>query len=431
MPSWLRALGHRNYRLFFFGQLVSLTGTWMQSVAQSWLVYRLTDSATLLGFIGFASQIPVFVLASVGGAAADRYSRHRILLITQVLSMVLALGLAALTLSGHVRTPHIFVFATLLGLVNAFDIPARQAFVVDMVGRDDLVNAIALNSSIFNGARVVGPAIAGVLVGLFGEGWCFFINGMSFLAVIASLRAMRVARHDPVPLPGSALDRIRAGFAYAARTAPIRALLLQLGVLSLVGMPYVVLMPVFADDILHGGASGLGLLMGASGIGALAGALVLAARKSLRGLGTWVAASAMGFGFMLIAFSLSRSFWLSAAILVPLGFCMITAMASSNTLVQSMVPDHLRGRVMAVYSMMFMGMAPFGALAAGTAAGRLGAPATVAIGGVACIVAAAVFGSRLSSLRVQARQLILAQQAAGGEPAQGTTGQGGVLVNVK
>lgn len=431
MPSWVRALRHRNYRLFFVGQLISLTGTWMQSVAQSWLVYRLTDSATLLGFIGFASQIPVFVLASVGGAAADRYSRHRILMITQALSMVLALALAGLTLAGYVRVPHIFVFATLLGLVNAFDIPARQAFVVDMVGREDLVNAIALNSSIFNGARVVGPAVAGVLVGLLGEGWCFFINGVSFLAVLASLRAMHVRRHEAVPLPGSALDRIRAGFEYVARTAPVRALLLQLGVLSLVGMPYVVLMPVFADDILHGGASGLGLLMGASGVGALAGALALAARKSVRGLGSWVAASSLGFGFALIAFSYSRTFWLSAAILVPLGFCMITAMASSNTLIQSMVPDHLRGRVMAVYSMMFMGMAPFGALAAGTVAGRLGAPTTVAIGGLACIVAAAVFGSRLSSLRVQARQLILAQQAAGGEPPQGTTGQGRVLVNVK
>ncbi|MCA1583263.1 MAG: MFS transporter, partial [Acidobacteria bacterium] len=267
--------------------------------------------------------------------------------------------------------------------------------------------------------------------GLVGEGWCFFFNGVSFVAVIASLLAMRVTRHEAVLLPGSAMARIREGFTYVGRTPPIRALLLQLGVLSLVGMPYVVLMPVFADDILQGGASGLGLLMGASGVGALAGALALATRKSVRGLGRWVARSSIGFGIALIAFSFSRSFWLSAAILVPMGFCMITAMAASNTLIQSMVPDHLRGRIMSLYSMMFMGMAPFGALWAGIAAGRWGAPATVALGGLACIAAAGIFGSRLSSLRVQTRELILAQQAAGGEPPQATTGQTSALVNVR
>ncbi|MFN2447360.1 MAG: MFS transporter [Vicinamibacterales bacterium] len=431
MPPWLRALRHRNYRLFFVGQLISLTGTWMQSVALSWLVYRLSDSATLLGLVSFASQIPVFALALIGGATADRYNRHCILIATQSLSMVLAFCLASLTLLGVITIPQVFFFASLLGMVNAFDIPARQAFVVDMVGRQDLVNAIALNSSIFNGARVVGPAVAGLLVGLVGEGWCFFFNGVSFVAVIASLLAMRVTRHEAVLLPGSARARIREGFTYVGRTPPIRALLLQLGVLSLVGMPYVVLMPVFADDILQGGASGLGLLMGASGVGALAGALALATRKSVRGLGRWVARSSIGFGIALIAFSFSRSFWLSAAILVPMGFCMITAMAASNTLIQSMVPDHLRGRIMSLYSMMFMGMAPFGALWAGIAAGRWGAPATVALGGLACIVAAGIFGSRLSSLRVQTRELILAQQAAGGEPPQATTGQTSALVNVR
>jgi MFS family permease len=413
------------------GQLVSLIGTWMQSVSQSWLVYRLTDSATLLGLVGFASQFPVFALAPLGGAAADRYSRHRILVATQVLSMTLAFLLAGLTLPNLITIAHVFAVATLLGIVNAFDIPARQAFVAEMVGREDLVNAIALNSSIFNGARVVGPAVAGVLVGRVGEGWCFFLNGVSFLAVIAGLLAMRVPRHEMVPLTGSTTARIREGFTYAARTPPIRALLLQLGVLSLVGMPYVVLMPVFADDILNGGASGLGLLMGASGLGALVGALALAARKNVRGLARWVAVSAIGFGVALVAFAISRSFWLSVAILVPLGFCLITSLAASNTLIQSMVPDHLRGRVMALYSMMFVGMAPFGALGAGLAAGRLGAPITVASGGLLCIIVAAVFGSRLSSLRVQARALILAQQAAAGEPPQAIADPEQVLARAK
>jgi MFS family permease len=311
----------------------------------------------------------------------------------------------------------------LLGVVNAFDIPARQAFVVQMVGQEDLANAIALNSSMFNGARIVGPAVAGVLVAAIGEGWCFFANGVSYVAVIAGLLLMRLEPRPGRPQPDSALAHIVEGFQFAWRTRPIRALLLQLGVGSLMGMPYAVLMPIFADRILHSGPRGLGFLMGASGIGALGGAIALAMRRGLHGLGHRLAYASASFGCCLILFSFSRSFWLSAALLVPVGFAFITQMASTNTLIQSMVPDRLRGRVMAVYSMMFMGMAPLGALGAGFTAARLSAPAAVRIGGMACSLSALVFGSRLSSLRAETRHLILDQQMATADPAGAEAGK--------
>ena len=426
LPSVLRALRHRNYRLFFGGQLISLTGTWMQTVAQSWLVYRLTGSAVLLGFVGFSSQIPVFLLAPVGGSAADRYNRRRILVVTQTAAMLLAFILAALTLSGRVQVWHVFVLAAFLGVVNAFDLPTRQAFVVDMVGREDLINAIALNSTMFNGARMIGPAVAGLLIDTIGEGWCFLANGVSYLAVIAGLLMMSMTVRTRVPLPGSALASIIEGFRYVKRTGPIRALLLLLGLVSLVGMPYTVLMPLFADQILHGGPRGLGILMSAIGVGALVGALTLASKRGIHGLGHWVAFSATGFGVSLILFSLSHSFWLSAALLLPVGFSVMVEMASSNTLIQSLVPDSLRGRVMAVYSMMFMGMAPFGSLLAGTLAQHLGAPVTVALGGIVCIVGAAVFGLHVPALRQEVTQIIVALQAAGGEPSEEMTGEASV-----
>jgi MFS family permease len=417
----LRALRYRNYRLFFSGQFISLVGTWMQTVAQAWLVYRLTGSAVLLGLVGFAGQFPVFLFATIGGAFADRHNRHRILLITQTSSMLLAFCLAALTLTHLVQVWHVFVLASLLGLVNAFDVPTRQAFVIEMVGRDDLINAIALNSSMFNAARIVGPTIAGILVAAVGEGWCFFANAVSYIAVIIGLLLMKITRQERVSLPGSTLASIIEGLGYAVRTGPVRALLLLLGLVSLLGMPYVVLMPIFADQVLHGGAQGLGVLMGAAGVGALIGALSLAARQGLRGLGRLIAFAAGGFGASLILFSLSRSFWLSTALLVPVGFCMMVQMAASNTLVQSMVPDKLRGRVMAVHSMMFMGMAPFGALLAGALAHQLSAPITVMLGGAVCIVGAAVFWSQWPVFRHEARQMIVAMQTAGGEPAEETT----------
>jgi MFS family permease len=413
-----RALRHRNFQLFFSGQLISLIGTWMQSVAQSWLVYRLTGSALLLGSVGFASQIPVFLFAPLGGIAADRVNRRHIVISTQVAAMVLALILAGLTLSHTIdrQVWLIFVLAALLGVVNAFDIPGRQSFLVEMVGKEDLMNAIALNSSMFNGARVIGPAIAGILVAKIGEGWCFFANAVSYIAVIIGLLMMRV--QSPVRAAvASPFEHMLEGFRFVERTAPIRALLLLLGVVSLVGMPYVVLMPIFADQILHGGARGLGILMGATGVGALLGALTLAFREGVKGLGRWVAWCCAGFGASLVVFAISHTFWVSVILLLPVGYFMMLQMSSSNTLIQVMVPDALRGRVMAVYSMMFMGMAPIGALLGGALADHLGAPITVAIGGVASIAGACWFGLQLPKIRVEARRLILAQEVAGGEPS--------------
>ncbi|MGA2374783.1 MAG: MFS transporter [Candidatus Sulfotelmatobacter sp.] len=416
--AW-RALRHRNFQLFFSGQLISLIGTWMQSVAQSWLVYRMTGSALLLGSVGFASQVPVFLFAPLGGIAADRFDRRYIVIATQTVSMLLAFILAALTLFHKVQVWHVFVLASLLGIVNAFDIPGRQSFLVDMVGKEDLMNAIALNSSMFNGARVIGPAIAGILVAKIGEGWCFFANAVSYIAVIIGLLLMRVISPLRAAM-ASPLEHMMEGFRFVNQTAPIRALLLLLGLVSLVGMPYVVLMPIFADQILHGGARGLGILMGATGVGALLGALTLAFREGVKGLGRWVAWCCAGFGASLIIFALSRTFWVSVILLLPVGYCMMLQMACSNTLIQVMVPDALRGRVMAVYSMMFMGMAPIGALFGGALAERLGAPHTIAIGGLASFLGACWFAQHLPKIRVEARRLIVAQAVAGGEPSEMT-----------
>ena len=389
----------------------------MQTVAQSWLVYRLTGSSLLLGAVGFASQIPVFLVAPFGGTAADRTNRQKLVIATQTASMILAAILAWLTLTGRVQVWHIFVLAALLGVVNAFDIPGRQAFLVDMVGKEDLMNAIALNSSMFNGARVIGPAIAGILVAKIGEGWCFAANAISYIAVIIGLFMMNVTS---VARAGknSPLEDIVEGFRWVNQTKVIRSLLALLGLISLVGMPYTVLMPVFADRILHGGARGLGILMGATGVGALFGALTLASKEGVKGLGRWAAIACASFGISIFLFSFSRHFWLSAVLLLPAGYSMMLQMACSNTLIQTMVPDNLRGRVMALYSMMFMGMAPFGALLGGALADKAGAPVTVAVGGVACVIGAIWFGRKLPEHRIEARRLLLAQGLAGGEPEQ-------------
>jgi len=422
VPAMFRALRYRNYRLFFCGQIISLIGTWMQSVAQSWLVYRLTGSSLLLGLVGFAGQIPVFLLASVGGMVADRRSRYRIVITTQTSAMLLAFVLSALTLLGHIKVWEIMLLASMLGLVNSFDIPARQAFVVEMVNPRDLVNAIALNSAMVNGARITGPAIAGITVAAIGEGWCFFANGVSYIAVLIGLLLMVVAAR-PRDNRASGLRSVIEGFRWVAHAAPIRALLLLLGLVSLTGMPYMVLMPIFADRILHSGARGLGLLMGAAGVGALTGTLALAARQGVRGLGRWVMYAAMGFGASLVLFSFSHRFWLSVLLVMPAGFCMILQMASSNTLIQTMVPDELRGRVMAVYSMMFMGMAPFGALLSGAIAQHVGAPLTVRLGGMVSLAGGLAFAWAWPGMRGEARRLILAQSMAGGDPPEEMSGQ--------
>ncbi len=433
----VRALRHRNFQLFFSGQLISLIGTWMQTVAQSWLVYKLTGSGLQLGAVGFSSQIPVFLFAPIGGIVADRTNRKHVVIGTQIASMLLAFVLAALTLTHAIdhRVWLIYVLAALLGVVNAFDIPGRQSFLVDMVGKDDLMNAIALNSSMFNGARVIGPAVAGILVARLGEGWCFFANAVSYIAVIAGLVMMNV--HAPARISAKAppWEHIKEGFQFVNRTAPIRALVILLGLVSVSGMPYSVLMPIFADKILHRGgqefasiirshdlgAVRLGILMGAAGVGALLGALTLAMRSGVKGLGTWVSVCCAGFGISLMLFSFSTSFWLSVILLLPVGYFIMLQMAASNTLIQVMVPDELRGRMMAVYSMMFMGMAPVGALLGGALSDRLGAPLTVAIGGLASVMGAWWFSVQLPKIRAEARQLIIAQAMAGGEPAEEMT----------
>ncbi len=420
----MRSLRHRNFQLFFSGQLISLIGTWMQTIAQAWLVYRITGSSLLLGVVGFAGQIPIFLLSPLGGLAADRWNRHKIVIGTQIASMILAFILAALTLLHVVKTWEIIALAAGLGAVNAFDIPGRQSFLIEMVAREDLMNAIALNSSMFNGARVIGPAIAGILVARIGEGWCFFANGASYIAVIVGLMLMKLAPHHPVPAGTSPFEHIAEGFRYIQRTAPILALITLIGIVSLVAVPYSVLMPIFADKILHRGAHGLGILMGAAGVGALIGALTLASRPAVKGLGRVVGYAAMSFGVSLVLFAFSKMFWLSVVLLVPVGFGVMLQMSGSNTLIQAMVPDELRGRAMAMYTMMFMGMAPIGSLLAGLFADWIGAPWTVGIGGVGAVIGAILFLRKLPSIRFEAYQLLNAQGVAGAEAPEGVAARG-------
>jgi MFS family permease len=418
----VRSLRHRNFQFFFSGQLISLIGTWMDTAAEALLVYRLTGSSLLLGTVAFAGQIPISLFATAGGFLADHFDRRKIIITTQTLSMFLAAALAFLTLTNRITVTEVIVLAASMGVVNAFDLPTRQAFLVEMVGREDLMNAIALNSSMFQGARVIGPVVAGIIVYKIGEGWCFFSNSVSYIAVIIGLLLMRMGpRPRPKVAHASPLEHMTEGFRFARNTAPIRALLMLVALVALVGMPYSVLMPVFAVKILHGTARTYGMLMGATGIGALLGALTLASRRGVSGLGRLVAIACGGFGTGLILFSLSRWYWLSLCVLAPMGFSMMTQMASSNTLIQVMVPDRLRGRVMAVYSMMFMGMAPFGSLLYGALAEHIGAPHTLMIGGCIAIVGAILFARNLPKIRVEARQLIIAQGMAGGEPAQEMT----------
>lgn len=395
-----RALRHRNYQLFFFGQGASMIGTWVQRIALSWLVYRLTGSALLLGVVGFSSQILTFLGAPLAGVLADRLDRRPLLVATQALAMTQAFLLAILTLTGTVAVWHIIVLGLLLGLVNAFDIPIRQSFVVEMLeSREDLPNAIALNSFLVNGARLVGPAMAGVVIAWVGEGTCFLINGLSFLAVIAALLMMKVAPHPRPAHKGNMLADLKEGVAYVYHFAPIRSILLLLAIISLMGMPYTVLMPIFAKEVLQGDAGTLGVLMGATGVGAIMGALFLASRPSIRGLGRLIAIAAGLFGAGLIAFSFSHVLWLSLALLVIVGFGGMVQMASSNTLIQTVVDDDKRGRVMSLYTMSFMGMGPFGALLAGWLASWLGAPGALVLGGAGCILAAGIFASQWPQMR--------------------------------
>ncbi len=367
----------------------------MQSTAQLWLVYKLTGSAALLGLFAFANQIPILLLAAVGGYVADHFNRHRGVIWTQTASMFLALLLAALTLSHHVQVWHLIVIAFFVGIVNAFDVPIRQAFIIQMVGRPDLPNAIALNSSIFNGARVVGPALAGLAIAWVGEGWCFLFNALSFLAVIAALLAMRLAPVAPKPEGGSPLQNFVEGFRFVMGDVPIRSALLLLSLLSLLGLQYSVFMPIFANDILHGGPRGLGFLMSAAGVGAVIGALHFAARTAYKGLARFIAVTSSICAVGLIVFSQSQVFLLSAGVLSVVGFAATAQMAATNTIVQSRVPDELRGRVMAVYAAMFMGVQPIGALFAGIIARHIGAPLTLTIFGSVCLAGTLLFVFRV------------------------------------
>ncbi len=403
--AW-RALRHRNFRLFFGGQSISLIGTWMTRIATAWLVYRLTGSAWLLGIVGFCGQIPTFLLAPFAGVWVDRLNRRHVLVVTQTLAMVQSLFLAALTLTHVVTIKEILWLSIFQGMINAFDMPGRQAFMVQMIeDRQDLGNAIALNSSMVNMARLVGPSLAGLVIAGFGEGYCFLIDGISYIAVIISLLLMQlpkfVAASKIVPM----VEQLKEGWAYVSRFTPVRTILLLFAVVSLMGMPFTVLMPIFAAKVLHGGPHTLGFLMGAVGTGALVAAISLAMRKSVLGLGRVIATSAAIFGAGLIAFATSHILWLSMALMLVTGYGMMRGMAASNTIIQTIVPEDKRGRVMSYYTMAFVGMAPFGSLLAGGLAHWVGAPVTLMITGAFCIAGAAWFATQLPKIRVHIRPI--------------------------
>jgi MFS family permease len=396
----LRALRHRNYRLFFGGQSLSLVGTWITRVAVSWLTWRLTHSAAMLGIVGFVGQVPTFLLGSFAGVWVDRLDRYHVLVATQVLALVQSFALAALAIPGVIQIWHILALSAFQGVINAFDVPARQSFLIDMIeDRADLSNAIALNSSMVNAARLVGPSIAGLLIASVGEGWCFFVDGVTYFGIVGSLLAMRVARRPRPATKKRVLHELADGFQYAFGFTPIRSVLLLLALVSLAGMPYTVLLPVIAARTLNGGPHTLGFLMGATGVGALTGALLLASRTSIVGLDGWIPKAAAVFGAGLMVVGLSRWLPLSLVVMVAVGMGFMVQMASSNTIIQTLVREDMRGRVMAFYAMSFMGMTPFGSLLAGAIAARIGAPWTIAGGGLVCLSGAALFRRHLPEFR--------------------------------
>ena len=395
-----RSLKYRNFRLFFGGQTISLIGTWIQRIAMPWLVYDLSDSVVLLGLVGFAGQIPTFLLASFAGVIVDRHNRYRILIATQILAMLQALTLATLVFLGMIQIWHILLLSVVLGLINAFDSPARQSFMIEMVEKKaDLGNAIALNSSMVNSARLLGPSIAGILISITGEATCFLINGLSYFVVIFSLLQMKIKPRKLIKQNTKVLFELKEGFKYTFGFKPIKYIILLLALVSLMGMPYVVLMPVFAKEILHGGSHTFGFLMGASGLGALSGALYLASRRNAAGLEKLIPFSAAVFGAGLILLALSRVFWLAIVVMIGTGAGMMLVMASSNTVIQTVIDDSKRGRVMSFYAMSFMGTAPFGSLFAGSLAKVIGTPMTLAMGGFLCIVGAAFYLRKIPELQ--------------------------------
>lgn len=404
VPFLLRALRHRNYRLFFFGQLVSVTGMWMQGVALGWFVKDLAKAAgkspeLWLGMVPFIAHLPNCILPSLTGVLADRWNRRRILLVTQSLMMFQALVLAGLVYAGAAEMWHILLLVGALGLARAFDIPARQAFTVDMLDdRADLGNAIALNSSLVNAARLIGPVFAGVLIATIGAATCFLINGLTFIAIILALLAMRITSVQSSSPNGRVLEALKEGFAYVAHSPPIRTVLLLIALISFMGVTYGILMPVITE-ILGGGPYTYGLLLSSSGVGALGGAAYLASRRTVRGLKSRIALAVGLFGVCLIGFSFSRTLWLSVPLLVVAGFGMMVTLAAANTFLQAIVDDDKRGRVMSFWTMSFIGMVPFGSLFMGAVADRIGAMNAVLMGGSACLIGAIVFATRLPMLR--------------------------------
>ena len=421
-PRLTRALASRNFRLFFGGQSISLVGTWITRIATSWLVYRLTGSVLLLGVVGFCGQIPTLLLAPFAGVLVDRWDRHRILVVTQALSLLQSAALAVLTLAGVITVPHVLLLQVAQGVINAFDTPARQAFVSEMVeDRADLPNAIALNSSMVNASRIIGPSVGGVVIAAVGEGWCFALDAVSYVAVLASLRAMRLAPRARQQRETHMREELAAGFRYVTRFVPVRSALLLLSLVSVMGMPYTVLMPAISTNVLHGGPHTLGFLMTASGAGALAGALYLASRRSVVGLGRAMAVASSTFGAGLVAFSLSRSLWLSLMLLPVVGAGMMITMAAANTVIQTVVREELRGRVMAFYTMAFLGTAPIGSLIAGIAADRIGPQRTILLGGLSCIMAGVWFALSLPRLRELVRPIYVERGILAAAQVDGTT----------
>jgi MFS family permease len=407
-PGIGRSLAHRNFRLFFAGQSISLIGTWITRVATSWLVFRLTGSAFLLGVVGFWGQIPTLVLSPFAGVLVDRSNRHRILIWTQALSALQSAALAVLALSNTITVEWIIFLQIAQGVINALDTPARQSFVVQMVDDPaDLPNAIALNSTMVNASRIIGPSIGGLIIAAVGEGWCFAIDAVSYIAVIGSLLAMSVTAAERRTVKGNVLEELRAGYSYVSGFAPVRTSLLLLALVSMMGMPYTVLMPVIATKVLHGGPHTLGFLMTASGFGAVAGALYLASRRSVLGLGRVMVYATTLFGTGLVLFSFARSLWEALLLLPFVGGGMMVEMAATNTILQTVTADHLRGRVMAFYTMAFLGTAPIGSLIAGIAAEHIGAPLTITLGGAACLVGAGWLAVRLPSIREQVRPIYI------------------------
>jgi len=403
--AW-RALRHRNFRLFFGGQSISLIGTWMTRVATAWLVYRLTKSALLLGTVSFVGQIPTFLLAPFAGVIVDRIDRRQVLVWTQSLAMVQSLLLAWLTLSHRINITEILILSGFQGVINAFDMPGRQSFMIRMVEeRDDLSNAIAINSSMVNAARLIGPSLAGIVIAATNEGWCFLIDGISYIAVIFSLLMMRVRAEGERHHGATMVQQLREGWVYVAESLPIRTILGLFAVLSLMGWPFTVLMPIFAAQVLHGGPHTLGFLMGAVGVGSLLSALTLVVRKSVRGLTKMIPIGAGVFGLGLIAFGLSHSMWLSMLMMFVTGFGMMQGLTTSNTILQTLVDEHMRGRVMSYYTMAFVGMAPFGSLLAGAMAHAIGAPDTVIVSGAVCMAGGLWFWTRLTRVRSAMRPI--------------------------